>query len=343
MRVLPSASPLLEIEELKKYFPLPASFWGKKSGNIRAVDGVSFALTSGKTLGLVGESGCGKSTLGRTILRLYEPSGGRIRFAGRDITTVSRRELQPLRRQMQIIFQDPYSSLNPRMTVSEILSEPLIIHQVGTAKERAQRVDQLLERVGLSAQMRGRYPHEFSGGQKQRLGIARALALSPQLLICDEPVSALDVSIQAQILNLLKDLQAELGLAYLFISHNLAVIEHSSDEVAVMYLGRIVEQAPREALFAAPQHPYTKALIAAIPLPQVAKPGSPSRQRQVLAGDVPNPAAPPQGCHFHPRCPLASERCRREAPLLRSVDGASHLAACHNISCTLSSDLRYNH
>jgi oligopeptide transport system ATP-binding protein len=332
MSAYSSRAPLLEVQQLKKHFPIHRGFFGRPAGYVYAVDGVSLQLPAGKTLGLVGESGCGKSTLGRTILRLYEPSAGKILFNGVDICALSSAEMRSMRRQMQIIFQDPYGSLNPRMTIEQILSEPYIIHKICKRSELSRRVDSLLDKVGLSPTVKSRYPHEFSGGQKQRIGIARAIALEPKLIIADEPVSALDVSIQSQILNLLKDLQAELKLSYLFISHALAVVEHISDFVAVMYLGRIVEQTSREQLYGNPLHPYTRALIAAIPIPEVVDRSRPRPPRQVLKGDVPNPAHPPKGCHFHPRCPLATEICREKSPELSPRPGAgSHLVACHNV------------
>jgi oligopeptide transport system ATP-binding protein len=292
---------------------------------VHAVDGVSFELAAGETLGLVGESGCGKSTTGRCILRLIEPTAGEVRFDGKDVMAMDGRGLREMSRGMQIIFQDPFASLNPRMTVGAIVGEALTIHRLArNVREHDERVVNLLETVGLHADYRSRYPHEFSGGQRQRIGIARALAVSPRLIVCDEPVSALDVSIQAQVINLLEDLQRQFGLAYLFIAHDLSVVEHISRRVAVMYLGRIVELASAHDLYATPRHPYTEALLSAVPVPDPAA----KRQRIVLQGDVPNPIHPPAGCHFHPRCPHAMERCRSEAPLLREVT-PGHLAACH--------------
>jgi oligopeptide transport system ATP-binding protein len=319
------AEPLLAVSNLVKHFPVKAGLFGRPVERVRAVDGVSFELAAGETLGLVGESGCGKSTTGRCILRLIEPTSGEVRFDGRSVTAMSAGELRQMARGMQIIFQDPYASLNPRMSVGAIVGEALTIHGLArSARERDARVVQLLETVGLQAEHRRRYPHEFSGGQRQRIGIARALAVSPRLVICDEPVSALDVSIQAQVINLLEDLQQRFGLAYLFIAHDLSVVQHISRRVAVMYLGRIVEMASARDLYAAPRHPYTEALLSAVPIPE---PGS-KRTRIVLQGDVPNPMRPPAGCHFHPRCPRAMDRCRVEAPLLREI-APGRKAACH--------------
>jgi len=316
---------VLELEGLKQHFPVRKGLLRRTVGHVHAVDGVSFSIGEAETLGLVGESGCGKSTVGRAAMRLIEPTAGRIRLNGRDITSLSRAEMRPHRRQMQIIFQDPYSSLNPRIPVGDIVAEPLRVHGIGaTAKERQERVAALFERVGLRpAQMRN-YPHEFSGGQRQRIGIARALALGPRLIIGDEPVSALDVSIQAQVINLLMDLQQEQRLSYLFIAHDLAVVRHISHRIAVMYLGRIVECADTRSLFTNPQHPYTEALLAAVP---VADPRR-KRRRRILQGDVPSPIRPPPGCHFHTRCPYAEARCRTEAPVPKPV-GPGHLVACH--------------
>ena len=319
------SEPLLSVRNLVKRFPVTGGILGRTLEHVHAVDGVSFDIAAGETLGLVGESGCGKSTTGRCILRLIEPTSGEVRFDGRDVMAADARGLRELARGMQIIFQDPFASLNPRMTVGAIIGEALTIHKLArNVREYDERVVNLLETVGLHADYRSRYPHEFSGGQRQRIGIARALAVSPRLIVCDEPVSALDVSIQAQVINLLEDLQRQFGLAYLFIAHDLSVVEHISRRVAVMYLGRIVELASAHDLYATPRHPYTEALLSAVPVPDPAA----KRQRIVLQGDVPNPIRPPAGCHFHPRCPHAMERCRSEAPLLREV-APGHLAACH--------------
>jgi peptide/nickel transport system ATP-binding protein len=311
--VLESAAvtPLLRAERLVKHFKA-----------VRAVDDISFELYPGETLALVGESGCGKSTVGRLALRLIEPTSGQVWFDGRDLLGLAEREVRSLRREMQVIFQDPYGSLNPRMTVGDMLAEPLALHGLAKGRER-ERVAELLRLVGLAPEHAGRYPHEFSGGQRQRIGIARAVAVQPRLIVCDEPVSALDVSIQAQVINLLQDLQRRFGLAYLFIAHDLAVVKHIANRVAVMYLGKIVELADKRALFAEPRHPYTHALLSAIPIPDP----SLRRERLVLQGDVPSPHRPPQGCRFHTRCPHARERCRREEPQLASAD--SHAVACH--------------
>jgi oligopeptide/dipeptide ABC transporter ATP-binding protein len=322
--------PLLHISNLKKHFDVKSGFLGKSSdAKVYAVDGVSFSLKHGETLGLVGESGCGKSTLGRTILRLYEPTSGEVHFEGENFLSLSRNDLRKKRRDLQIIFQDPYSSLNPRMKIGDILSEPFQIHERLTSKEISKAVGSLLETVGLPSSAQSKFPHEFSGGQRQRIGIARAIALRPKLIVADEPVSALDVSIQSQILNLLSDLKSKMDLSFIFIAHDLAVIEHISDHVAVMYLGRIVEYAPAEALYLKPIHPYTQALIAAIPEPTVSK----SVKKHVLMGDVPSPMAPPSGCHFHPRCPIATPHCSTKAPELRNLGTSSQprLVACHNV------------
>jgi oligopeptide transport system ATP-binding protein len=317
--------PLLRVTSLVKHFPVTGGLLRRTVERVRAVDGVSFELAAGETLGLVGESGCGKSTTGRCILRLIEPSSGEVRFDGRDVMAMDARGLRQLSRGMQIIFQDPYASLNPRMTVGAIIGEALTIHKLArSVRDYDERIVNLLETVGLHADYRSRYPHEFSGGQRQRIGIARALAVSPRLIVCDEPVSALDVSIQAQVINLLEDLQRQFGLAYLFIAHDLSVVEHISRRIAVMYLGRIVEIASARDLYTAPKHPYTEALLSAVPIPDPAV----KRRRIVLQGDVPNPIHPPAGCHFHPRCPHVMERCRTEAPLLREI-ASGRMAACH--------------
>ena len=316
---------LLKVKNLVKHFPVKGGVFSKTVDKVHAVDGVSFEIASGETLGMVGESGCGKSTTGRCVLRLIAPTSGQIWFDGKDVTDVNTVQLRGLARDMQIIFQDPYASLNPRMTVGAIVGEALIIHKLAaSAQERDDRVVELLETVGLHPDHLRRYPHEFSGGQRQRIGIARALAVKPRLIICDEPVSALDVSIQAQVINLLEDLQEKMGLTYLFIAHDLSVVEHISQRVAVMYLGRIVEIAPSRDLYTTPRHPYTEALLSAVPIPDPTV----KRKRVVLEGDVPNPINPPAGCHFHPRCPRAQERCKIEAPVLREMAPGCQ-AACH--------------
>lgn len=315
-------TPLLQVQGLVKHFPVRKGILGRVRGAVRAVDGVSFDLAPGETLGVVGESGCGKSTLGRLVLRLIEPTAGHIRFGGQDLGTLDATALRARRRAMQIIFQDPYSSLNPRMTVGQTLAEPLRLHGLHAGRE-TERVAELLDTVGLAARHARRYPHEFSGGQRQRIGIARALAVEPQLIVCDEAVSALDVSVQAQVVNLLQDLQQRLGLAYIFIAHDLAVVKHIASRIAVMYLGRIVELADKHTLFATPRHPYTQALLSAIPLPQ---PGR-LRDKLLLPGDVPSPLNPPSGCHFHTRCPHARARCSQEAPVLEPGQGQA--VACH--------------
>ncbi len=318
-------APLLEVIDLQKHYPVRRGIvFGKTIGVVRAVDGISFQLFRGETLALVGESGCGKSTTARLALRLIEPTGGIVKFEGADITSLSGEALRALRRQMQIVFQDPFASLNPRMTVGQILEEPLRVHDIGDHAARAERVKTLLGLVGLAAYHAERYPHEFSGGQRQRIGIARALAVEPSLIVCDEPVSALDVSIQAQVVNLLRDLQRRMGLSYLFIAHDLAVVKHVADRVAVMYLGQIVEIAPKEALFAAPRHPYTRTLMAAIPRPDPHR----DRHREIPGGDMPSPMNPPSGCRFHTRCPFAIDRCRTEMPALRAL-AVGHFVACH--------------
>ncbi len=323
---MPADDVLLEVRDLVKHFEVTGGLLGRGRGVVRAVDGVSFTIRRGETLGLVGESGCGKTTTGRCILQLERPTSGQIIFEGRDLTTLSDAELRPVRRRMQVIFQDPYSSLNPRMTVGQIVAEPIAVHGlVPDRAKRAARVRELLSRVGLLPQHASRYPHQLSGGQRQRVGIARALAVEPALIVCDEPVSALDVSIQAQIINLLEDLQQDFGLTYLFVAHDLSVVRHISDRVAVMYLGTIVELADRKALYDDPRHPYTKALLSAVPIPDPALEAE--RERMVLGGEVPSPLNPPSGCVFHPRCPIAVDRCRQTVPPL-TEGSPDHWAAC---------------
>ncbi len=318
-------APLIELRDLSKRFEIHRGLFGGVAGHVHAVDGISLRIAPGETLGLVGESGCGKSTAGRVLLRLIEPSAGEIRLRGQDVTRIDGAELLGYRRRTQMIHQDPYASLNPRMSAGDIVGEPLTIHGIGTPAERQEKVARLFARVGLRPDQALSYPHEFSGGQRQRIGIARALALGPELIVCDEPVSALDVSIRAQILNLLMDLQDEDGMAYLFVSHDLAVVEHISHRVAVMYLGRIVEMTDKATLFDMPLHPYTEALLSAVPVPRVS---DRSRRRKPLQGDVPSPINRPKGCHFHPRCPYAHARCQAEEPALREV-AAGHQVACH--------------
>jgi oligopeptide/dipeptide ABC transporter ATP-binding protein len=315
---------LVEVENLKKYYPVTAGLLSRHIADVKAVDGISFHIMEGETLGLVGESGCGKSTLGRAVLRLEEPTAGRILYRGSNITTWDRKQLKELRKEAQMIFQDPQSSLDPKMTVGDSIGEALFIHGVGTEQERLERVDELLKRVGMEPEHAVRYPHELSGGQKQRIGIARALAVNPRLIVADEPVSALDVSVQAQILNLVMDLQHELGLAYLFIAHDLSVIGQVSDRIAVMYLGRIIELADRMELFDRPLHPYTEALLSAVSVPDPHQ----KRQRIPLQGEVPSPVEPPPGCSFHTRCPKVMEICNHEEPVLQP-QGGNHLVACH--------------
>jgi len=316
---------LLEAEGLVKHFPAERSWLGRPTSFVKAVDGVSFSVARGETLAIVGESGCGKSTLSRLVLRLIEPDAGKLRFEGRDLRALGPAELRAFRRDAQIIFQDPYASLNPRMTVGQILTEPLALHGLVPSENRRARVEELLRLVGLPPRVARRYPHEFSGGQRQRIAIARALAVEPKLVICDEPVSALDVSIRSQILNLLRDLQARLGLAYIFVSHDLAVVKHIADRVAVMNLGRIVESAETKALFAAPRHPYSRALLSAIPVPRPQA----KRSRILLQGELPSALNPPAGCRFHPRCPFVVDRCRTENPEL-VADSTGHATACHH-------------
>jgi oligopeptide transport system ATP-binding protein len=319
-------APLLEVRNLVKHFPVGGGLFGGAPGLVRAVDGVSFQIRRGETLGLVGESGCGKTTTGRCILQLERPTSGQVIFEGRDLTTLSEEELRPVRKRMQVIFQDPYSSLNPRMTVGQIIAEPLAVHGLVAGRAgRDGRVRELLTHVGLLPQHARRFPHQLSGGQRQRVGIARALAMEPALIVCDEPVSALDVSIQAQIVNLLEDLQREFGLTYLFVAHDLSVVRHISDRVVVMYLGKVVEIADRQALYEDPLHPYTRALLSAVPIPDPEVEAR--REHSVLRGEVPSPLNPPSGCVFHPRCPVAVDRCRVEVPELREVK-AGHWAAC---------------
>ncbi|PAE11226.1 peptide ABC transporter substrate-binding protein [Niallia circulans] len=315
--------PLVEIQNLKKYYPIKKGILSKTVGHVKAVDGLDFSIYSGETISLVGESGCGKSTTGRAIVKLDPPTDGKVLFEGRDMAAIQNKELRKIRTDMQIIFQDPYSSLNPRKRIGDLLAEPLIAHRLATKEEASKKVDRMLEIVGLTKFHKSRYPHEFSGGQRQRVGIARALMLNPKLIVCDEPVSALDVSIQAQVLNLLKDLQQEFNLTYLFIAHGLGAVKYISDRIAVMYLGKIVEIGKTEEIFKNPKHPYTQVLLSAYPIPN---PHLRNRERIVVEGDVPSPANPPNGCRFHTRCPMAQAMCKEKEPLL---DGANHSVACH--------------
>jgi oligopeptide transport system ATP-binding protein len=320
---------LLDLKDMQVYFPVMAGFIiSKKIADNKAVDGVTFNVRRGETLGLVGESGCGKSTTGRAVLQLYKPTGGKVYFNGTDMSTLHGNDMRMLRRKMQMIFQDPYASLNPRMSVRDIIGEPLLIHKLGSAAERRERVAELMRIVGLNPYYATRFPHEFSGGQRQRIGIARALAVSPDFIVCDEPVSALDVSIQAQIINLLEELQEQFGLTYLFIAHDLAVVRHISDRVAVMYLGKLMELADRNEIYDNPLHPYTKALLSAVPIPDPAL--ERKRERIILTGDVPSSLRPPRGCVFHTRCPIAIDECRQVIPEWREVE-AGHWVACHRV------------
>jgi oligopeptide transport system ATP-binding protein len=320
---------LVQVENLKKYFPITRGIIFQKTiGYVRAVDDVSFFIRRGETFGLVGESGCGKTTVGRTILQLYRPTAGKVYFDGIDLTTLKGEELRRMRRRMQIIFQDPYASLNPRMTVGDIIGEPLEIHGIAKGKEKRERVMELLQIVGLNPYFINRYPHEFSGGQRQRIGVARALAMYPDFIVCDEPISALDVSIQAQIINLLEELQEKFGLTYLFIAHDLAVVRHISDRVAVMYLGKIVELTDRDTLYSNPLHPYTQALLSAVPIPDPVV--EERRRRIILKGEIPSPANPPSGCRFHTRCPVVMDICKEVEPEFKDV-GGGHWVACHRV------------
>ena len=318
------ASVLLEVEELKKYFPSGGGFLERSTGSVRAVDGISLKVYEGETLGIVGESGCGKSTLGRSILRLIEPTSGRVTFHGTDILKLRKSAMRDMRKEMQIVFQDPYASLNPRYTISQTLMEPMEIHQLYNHASRKQRVQSTLERVGLDPSYASRFPHEFSGGQRQRIGIARALVLNPKLIILDEPVAALDVSVQSQVINLLEDLQADFGLTYIFVAHDLSVVKHISNRVLVMYLGKMAELASSDDLFFRPLHPYTRALLSAVPIPNPRL----KRERIILSGDIPSPVNPPSGCVFHTRCPIAKDVCRQQVPEWRELR-REHFVACH--------------
>jgi oligopeptide/dipeptide ABC transporter ATP-binding protein len=319
-----SAAPLLEVRDLRKHYPVRKGLFSRISGHVYAVDGISFSIAPGETLGLVGESGCGKSTAGKTVLKLIDPTSGTIRVRGEPIEHLKPREMRAWRRDLQVVFQDPYSSLNPRLSAGAIVAEPLVNYGVASGAALKERVATLFRKVGLREDQMARFPHEFSGGQRQRIGIARALALNPKLIVCDEPVSALDVSVQAQVINLLMDLQREFGLSYLFIAHDIAVVEHICHRIAVMYLGKIVELTDRRSLFAMPQHPYTEALLSAVPVPDPKA----KRKRIILSGDVPSPINPPSGCRFHTRCPYAFDRCKVEEPAMREVRPGHHVA-CH--------------
>ena len=332
---------LLKVEGLKQYFPIKGGFFGRTVNYVKAVDDISFTIYEGETISIVGESGCGKSTTGRAILRLEEPTEGIVEFQGRDLTKLSKSEMRKYRKDLQIIFQDPYASINPRQTVASVLNEAMQIQKVLPTNQRRARIEELLQTVGLRPEQADRYPHEFSGGQRQRIGIARALSVNPKLIICDEAVSALDVSIQAQVLNLLEDLQREYGLTYLFISHDLGVVRHISDRIIVMYLGRIVEIADKLSLFENPQHPYTRALLSAIPVPDP----DAKKERIVLKGDVPSPIDPPNGCRFHTRCPFATNKCRTEVPILRTSNlmKEEHQAACHHMEAITKGEMIPNY
>lgn len=319
-------TPLIEVRNLKKYFPVTGGFFQRKIGDVKAVDGVSFQVFRGETLGLVGETGCGKTTVGRTMMRLYEPTAGEIIFDGIDLTSLGEEQLRQTRKRMQMIFQDPYASLNPRMTVGSIISAPLDVHTKMSGKEKHDRIQELLDIVGLNPDFVNRYPHEFSGGQRQRIGIARALALEPDLIVCDEPISSLDVSIQAQVVNLLEELQKKIGLTYVFIAHDLSMVRHISDRIAVMYLGKVMELADRDEIYLNSLHPYTQALMSAVPIPDPDL--AAERKRVILDGDIPNPKNPPVGCNFNTRCPIATERCFVEEPEYREIE-KNHWVACH--------------